>query len=1059
MSLDNILSSADSGHAKQSSLVPREEPQANGQAAEESDAHAPQEPPRPTSEFQQTVPEPASSLGQPSEQDVASKLPTPTSQTLQADPSFTVTEASQPASQQPPASETAPPLSMDALPDAPAPLPSQLVNHSIPSVTDAQFDSSLPATLDASEQQQAPPRSPFTSGEPTIPADAERVPPTNPQTMPEGSLPQSLASPSLAKRPFEPDTSNPDARDYFGDATEPQVKRQRMSPPVGDSAEAGFTSVEQQQLGTAAVEPSTGAAVGQPAQADADGEKDAEADAEADVDPAVHEPEIQFGTADMGEQPPLPPKLEAGDASMLDQSLDQSMGGGADSFSYESGLQQQGDYADSPMLPPTATTSTGTPADGDFKPPSLPSAPPAPAIMPKEQAKYALSMLRTLKRKSEAGPFLHPVDPVALNIPTYVDIITHPMDLGTVERKIQTGQYKDVDEFASDMRLIWQNCITFNGPDNAVSIWAKTLSTLFEKQIQRMPTLAAIQAEQIAKRSTSPSDSKKSKSGSGSSKPRRPSQAGGSRLSESQRKQQSYEAEYDDYGTAPSTSRPQSGGGGNKKKGKAPQQLQQHQMGMPMGGYGGPAMQNGNLNNEQLKFCKEVIKELFKKQHSAFAYPFYEPVDYMALGIPDYPKVIRRPMDLGTMKRKIESGQYPSAQAFEGDFKLLIQNCFTYNPPMTPVNKMGEQLQAVFYEKWQQLPQQDYNQGYGGGGYYGEENRYENEQIMLMQRQLELLTGNLEMLKSKAIMGGGGMGVGGYGPPGGMGGQRGMQMQMPMQMGMGMPQQSPYLPQQQQQQQHSPVNMMSPPLSAPAPAVPKPRPPPTQRAAPKPAPAKRKTSGSFSSSLPSASAQASAPPKPRTTKRSSMAGRADVDYAPPPRGGRGGDSDYEDEEIDANVTFDMKRELAEKIQEFDGPKLDKVVEIIRNSAPELLGDDNKEIELDIDMLDQRTLLKLYEYVVHPVGKGRQLKPKKNKVKGRNRGVDEVAEEERINALQAQLDAMSGNVANAAAAAGLPVPEMPMPTAGGRAADVASSSSEEDDDGSESESDGFAPSPQ
>lgn len=151
------------------------------------------------------------------------------------------------------------------------------------------------------------------------------------------------------------------------------------------------------------------------------------------------------------------------------------------------------------------------------------------------------------------------------------------------------------------------------------------------------------------------------------------------------------------------------------------------------------------------------------------------------------------------------------------------------------------------------------------------------------------------------------------------------------------------------------------------------------------------------------------------------------------------------------MTFDMKRELAEKIQEFDGEKLDKVVEIIRNSAPDLLGDDNKEIELDIDMLDQRTLLRLFEYVVHPVGRGRQLKPKKNKVKGRNRGVDEVAEEERINALQAQLDAMSGNVANAAAAAGVPVPEMPVPAAANRAADVASSSSEEEDDGSESES--------
>lgn len=54
--------------------------------------------------------------------------------------------------------------------------------------------------------------------------------------------------------------------------------------------------------------------------------------------------------------------------------------------------------------------------------------------------------------------------------------------------------------------------------------------------------------------------------------------------------------------------------------------MPQHQMGM-MGGYGGGGgMMNGNLNNEQLKFCKEIIKELFKKQHSAFAYPFYEPV-------------------------------------------------------------------------------------------------------------------------------------------------------------------------------------------------------------------------------------------------------------------------------------------------------------------------------------------------------------------------------------------------------------------------------------------------
>ena len=422
-------------------------------------------------------------------------------------------------------------------------------------------------------------------------------------------------------------------------------------------------------------------------------------------------------------------------------------------------------------------------------------------------------------------------------------------------------------------------------------------------------------------------------------------------------------------------------------------------------------------------------------------------VDYLALGIPDYPKVIRRPMDLGSMKRKLDAGQYSSSNAFENDFKLLINNCFTYNPPMTPVHKMGEQVQHVFYDMWQNLPQHEPqwggNGGSGGGGYGGgsgggggggdyddfNEGGFDADQINLMQRQLELLTGNLEMMKSQARS---------KQRPPQYGGPPPRSMTMPMQM----------------------PTMIPPPLPKPS------RPPPAPRI-PKPPSVKRKSDTSYSPASggggglgAGTASTSSAPPKPRTTKRSSIA-RGDDTWTPPPRGGK--DSDYEDEEPEATVTFDMKRELAEKIQEFDGAKLDKVVEIIRNSAPELLGDDNKEIELDIDMLDQRTLLKLYEYVVHPVGKGRQLKPKKNKVKGRNRGVDEVAEEERINALQAQLDAMEGGkggggmgglMGESSGIGGL-TPGMDMsnsvPHGGRGGGDVASSSSEEDDDASDSES--------
>ena len=38
-----------------------------------------------------------------------------------------------------------------------------------------------------------------------------------------------------------------------------------------------------------------------------------------------------------------------------------------------------------------------------------------------------------------AGPFLHPVDPVALHIPDYFDIIKNPMDLGTIYSRLLSG--------------------------------------------------------------------------------------------------------------------------------------------------------------------------------------------------------------------------------------------------------------------------------------------------------------------------------------------------------------------------------------------------------------------------------------------------------------------------------------------------------------------------------------------------------------------------------------------------------------------------------------------
>lgn len=129
-----------------------------------------------------------------------------------------------------------------------------------------------------------------------------------------------------------------------------------------------------------------------------------------------------------------------------------------------------------------------------------------------------------------------------------------------------------------------------------------------------------------------------------------------------------------------------------------------------------------DIHSEQLRFCSKILSDLNKKQYYSSAYPFYEPVgthifdlfhfsppfnpklDWQKLEIPSYPKIVKKPMDLSTMRKKLDAGEYETAPSFYDDFKLMIRNCFTFNPSGTPVNIAGQELQRLFDEKWKSLP-------------------------------------------------------------------------------------------------------------------------------------------------------------------------------------------------------------------------------------------------------------------------------------------------------------------------------------------------------------------
>ena len=85
-------------------------------------------------------------------------------------------------------------------------------------------------------------------------------------------------------------------------------------------------------------------------------------------------------------------------------------------------------------------------------------------------------------------PFLQPVDPVALNVPEYFQVIRQPMNLSIIQRKLASGGYEEAEQFAKDMDLMFTNCTTFNRNSDPVYKSGQALNELFVKLwAQRKP--------------------------------------------------------------------------------------------------------------------------------------------------------------------------------------------------------------------------------------------------------------------------------------------------------------------------------------------------------------------------------------------------------------------------------------------------------------------------------------------------------------------------------------------------------------------------------------------
>jgi len=100
------------------------------------------------------------------------------------------------------------------------------------------------------------------------------------------------------------------------------------------------------------------------------------------------------------------------------------------------------------------------------------------------------------------------------------------------------------------------------------------------------------------------------------------------------------------------------------------------------------------------KECLSCLEEIEEK---AEAEPFLIPVDWKGLNLPDYPKIVKKAMDLGTIRTKLEAGNYLNVSAFGADVRLVWANAMKFNQPGSGIYVAAETLQRVFEKRFSKV--------------------------------------------------------------------------------------------------------------------------------------------------------------------------------------------------------------------------------------------------------------------------------------------------------------------------------------------------------------------
>ncbi|KAI5699177.1 hypothetical protein M8J76_001238 [Diaphorina citri] len=591
--------------------------------------------------------------------------------------------------------------------------------------------------------------------------------------------------------------------------------------------------------------------------------------------------------------------------------------------------------------PPPRDEPRLEPVDGIVQPPVVP-----PKHRPgrnTNQLQYIVkNVMKAVWKHPHAWPFHEPVDAINLNLPDYHKVITQPMDLGTIKKRLENNYYWSGKEAIQDFTTMFTNCYVYNKPGEDVVLMAQNLEQLFLTKITGMPSeevvLDAPQPRSSKKKppvSASPSLNpviktpviplNKLPSATSTPKPRPPNPVLGSTattttapkvnhlnsmnapdtpdMKKAIKRKADGSIDHTPSSLHPTPVKSAKQLNTRRESGsitKKPQRISEE-------GGGGSGL-GGSKTPLWYKYCSEIIAELFHKKHQNYAWPFYTPVDVEKLGLTDYFDIIKKPMDLGTVRKKMRNRTYKTAKEFADDVRLIFSNCYKYNPPDHNVVTMARQLSAVFEDRFAKMPDES-NLASRAAASVSSDDDSEDErqnQLKYLQEQLKSLTDQIRLLVEDSTK------------PKKKKKKNRDQPKSKMPMG------------QNSAMMNDHVNKMN---KAPAPL----------------------NNGQKPKSLNNVrKPQASNPQqakKPKPNNANTVAAKKQVRTF-----------DSEDEDVAKPMSYDEKRQLSLDINKLPGDKLGKVVHIIQSREPSLREPNPDEIEIDFETLKPSTLRELEQYV-------------------------------------------------------------------------------------------------